>query len=104
FQGGYFLLLAPRRLRVAADEYDPSGVLGVALRHAVPPTHRRGADRAANRFAAAAPGRAAILGEVGGRPGPTCPVRNWDWGCRPGTCLASVAGGLRALDGERLIA
>jgi hypothetical protein len=57
FQDGYFLLLTPRRLRVAADEYDPSGVLGIALRHSVSPAHRRGADRAANRFASAAPGR-----------------------------------------------
>ena len=44
FQDGYFLLLTPRRLRVAADEYDPSGVLGhraQAFRVAGPPTRRR---------------------------------------------------------------
>ena len=45
FQDGYFLLPTPRRLRVAADEDDPSGVLGIALRHSVSPAHRRGADR-----------------------------------------------------------
>src|SRR4051812_20087498 len=57
FQDGHFLLLTPRRLRVAADEDDPSGVPDIALRHAVSPAHRRGADRATNRFASAAPGR-----------------------------------------------
>jgi len=42
---------------VADDEYEPSGVPGIALGHSVSPAHRRDADRAANRFASAAPGR-----------------------------------------------
>jgi hypothetical protein len=73
FEDCYFLLLKPRTLRVAADEYDPSGVLGIVLRHSVSPAHRRGADRAANRFTSGAPDRhvegvdsTAILDEVGG--------------------------------------
>ncbi len=34
--------MTPRRLRVAADEYDPSGVLGIVLRLSVSLAHRRG--------------------------------------------------------------
>ena len=44
FQDGYFLLLKPRRLRVAADEYDPfrsARHRAQALRVAGPPTRRR---------------------------------------------------------------
>ena len=51
FQDGYFLLLTPRRLRVAADEYDPSGVLGIALRHSVSPAPHNGADRRGEQIA-----------------------------------------------------
>src|SRR4051812_22773662 len=37
FQSAYLLLLPPHRLRVAADEYDPSGAVSLTLRHSVSP-------------------------------------------------------------------